>query len=50
MQIIQLGMFSIITYAVELTLEYGAMKTLATLLEQLLQGGRGGAGVQWWMS
>ena len=37
-QVIQIGMFSIITYAVELILEYGLVKALASLLLQLLQG------------
>lgn len=37
-QVIQIGMFSIITYAVELILEYGLVKALATLFLQLLQG------------
>lgn len=44
-QIVQLGMFSIITYAVELTLEYGIVASISTILVQLLQGGwqRGGS-------
>ncbi|PSC69540.1 Callose synthase 5 [Micractinium conductrix] len=37
-QIIQLGMFSIITYAVELLLEYGFAKMVATVLMQIVQG------------
>lgn len=37
-QIVQIGMLSIITYAVELVLEYGVVKALATLLLQLIQG------------
>ena len=37
-QVVQIGMFSIITYAVEMILEYGLVKALATLFLQLLQG------------
>lgn len=37
-QIIQLGMFSIVTYAVELLLEYGFAKMIATILVQIVQG------------
>lgn len=39
-QIVQIGMFSIVTFAVEMVLEYGAVKTLATLFMQVLQGAR----------
>lgn len=47
-QIIQLGMFSIVTYAVELLLEYGFAKMIATILVQIVQGegGRGGKGAR----
>ena len=38
-QIVQLGMFSIITYAVELLLEYGFMKMIGTIVMQIIQGG-----------
>ena len=37
-QVVQIGMFSIVTYAVELLLEYGLVHTLGTLLLQILQG------------
>lgn len=37
-QVVQIGMFSIITYAVELILEYGLVKAMASLFLQLLQG------------
>jgi 1,3-beta-glucan synthase len=37
-QIIQIGMLSIVTYGVEMILEYGAAKALATLLVQIVQG------------
>lgn len=37
-QVVQIGMFSIITYALELILEYGMVKALAALLLQLIQG------------
>lgn len=37
-QIVQIGMFSIITYVVEMILEYGAVKALATVFMQILQG------------
>ena len=37
-QIIQLGMFSIITYFMEYMLEYGILKAIGTLLLQMLQG------------
>ncbi|KAL4451723.1 hypothetical protein ABPG75_007385 [Micractinium tetrahymenae] len=40
-QIIQLGMFSIVTYAVELLLEYGFAKMIATILMQIVQGSLG---------
>ena len=43
-QVIQLGMFSIITYAVEMLLEYGFMKMAANIVMQIIQGGlEGGA-------
>ena len=45
-QVVQLGMFSIVTYAVELMLERGVVHMLATILIQLLQGeGCGGGGI-----
>ena len=37
-QIIQIGMFSIITYFMEMILEYGALKALGTLVLQIIQG------------
>jgi hypothetical protein len=37
-QIIQLGMFSIITYAVEMLLEYGVIHMVATIVTQIVQG------------
>jgi hypothetical protein len=37
-QVVQLGMFSIITYAVELLLELGFMKMAATIIGQIIQG------------
>jgi hypothetical protein len=37
-QIVQIGMFSIVTYVVELMLEIGLFKALGTLCLQLLQG------------
>lgn len=37
-QIVQIGMFSIITYVLEMILEYGAVKAIATVLIQVLQG------------
>ena len=40
-QVIQLGMFSIITYAVELLLEFGFMRMAATILMQIIQGSLG---------
>lgn len=40
-QIIQLGMFSIVTYAVELLLEYGFARMVATILTQIVQGSLG---------
>ena len=43
-QVIQLGMFSIITFAVELLLEAGLFRMLGTLLVQLIQGEGGGGG------
>ena len=41
-QVVQLGMFSIITYAVELLLEYGFMKMIGTIVMQIIQGGWAG--------
>lgn len=40
-QVIQLGMFSIITYAVEMLLEYGFMKMAANIVMQIIQGSLG---------
>ena len=37
-QLVQIGMFSIVTYAIELLLEYGLIYTLATLILQIIQG------------
>ena len=37
-QLVQIGMFSIVTYAVELLLEYGLIHMLATLILQIIQG------------
>lgn len=37
-QLVQIGMFSIITYAFELLLEYGVVYTLGTLILQIIQG------------
>ena len=37
-QLVQIGMFSIVTYAIELLLEYGLIHTLATLIVQIIQG------------
>jgi len=37
-QLVQIGMFSIVTYAIELLLEYGLIHTLATLILQIIQG------------
>ena len=41
-QILQLGMFSVVTFAVELLLERGLGATLAILFAQLVQGEQGG--------
>ena len=37
-QLVQIGMFSIVTYAIELLLEYGLIHMLATLILQIIQG------------
>jgi len=36
-QLVQIGMFSIVTYAIELLLEYGLIHMLATLILQIIQ-------------
>jgi hypothetical protein len=37
-QLVQIGMFSIVTYAIELLLEYGLIHMLVTLILQIIQG------------
>lgn len=37
-QLVQIGMFSIVTYAIEMLLEYGLIHTLVTLILQIIQG------------